>query len=66
MKRPLPTPTIANPYAQVDFIFNLIAATKTNKHTKNNYRVALTFYKKYLEKTYNYNEDFEKIGLFYL
>lgn len=66
MKRSLPIPTNATPYAQVDFIFNLIADTKTNKHTRSNYRTALTFYKKYLEKTYNYNEDFEKIGLFYL
>lgn len=66
MKRQLPTPTASNPYAQVDFIFNLIAETKTNKSTKNNYTNALTFYKKYLDKTSNYNMDFAETGLFYL
>lgn len=66
MKRTLPTPTITNSYAQVDFIFNLIAETKTNKSTKDNYKTALTFYKQYLDKTANYNDDFAKTGLFYL
>lgn len=66
MKRTLPIPTITNPYAQVDFIFNLIAETKTNKSTKKNYKTALTFYKKYLDKSANHNDDFAKTGLFYL
>ncbi|MFD1030803.1 site-specific integrase [Metaplanococcus flavidus] len=66
MKRILPQPTAENPYAQVDFIFHLIADTKMNKNTKDNYSTALTYYKKFLSDTHNYDEDLEISSFFYL
>lgn len=66
MKRILPTPTPSNPFAQIDYIFNLVADGKYSKSTKSNYTTALSFYKKFLKSTSNYNLDLKKTKLVYL
>lgn len=66
MRRIPPMPIKDNPYAQVDFIFNLVAEMKSNKHTKSNYTTALTYYKKFLDATNNYDLDLKESGVFYL
>lgn len=66
MKQIPPFPTKDKPYAQVDFIFNLVAEMKTNKNTQSNYKTALTYYKKFLDATNNYDVDLKESGVFYL
>ncbi|MFE4115791.1 site-specific integrase [Priestia sp. YIM B13448] len=66
LKERLPDPTIENPYVQVDFIFQLIASQKHNVSTQSNYKSASTFYKKYLQETYNYDERLKNDPRFYL
>ncbi len=66
MTRILPQPTNEKPYAQVEFVFHLIANTKANTHTKANYISALNYYKKFLDNTHNYNENLASTRLFFL
>lgn len=66
LKDRLPMPTLENPYAQVNFIFEEVIRTKTNKNTKNNYISALTFYKNFLVETNNYDKRLIENPLFYL
>lgn len=66
MRSKLPIPTKNNPYVQLDFMFNKVAGTKTNKSTKSKYLTALNYYKKFLNATANYNEDLRTNGLFYI
>src|ERR1700752_1521891 len=63
---PLPEPTLENPYAQVDWIFNERMSLPEAEHTKNNYRMAVVFYKRFLRETNNYNTLLDKDPRFYI
>jgi integrase len=62
----LPKPTVENPYAQLDFIFELVKHKKKAK-TGGIYSHALTYYKHvFLANAHNYNPSLENNKLFYL
>jgi integrase len=63
---PMPPPTLENPYAQVDWIFNEKMSLYENKDTKDNYRLGLTFYKRFLRETNNYNPLLDVDPRFYI
>src|ERR1041384_1764869 len=52
---PMPEPTFENPHAQVDWIFGQKMSLYENEDSRANYRSALSFYKKFLQQTSNYN-----------
>lgn len=62
----LPIPTLNEPLIQLDWIFERKIALYDNKSSKSNYESALSFYKKFLKATNNYNEDFKNNHLFYI
>ncbi len=66
LKEMIPEPTYKKPYAQVDFIFQQIASLKYNRHTQENYKTALAFYKKFLKETNNYDNSLSSDPRFYL
>ncbi len=61
----LPEPTIENPFAQIDFLFNRLALVKhTSRSTISS---CLSFYKRtYLAATNNYDKDLAEQKLFYV
>lgn len=61
-----PEPTKANPFIQVDWIFHERASICNTKSTVNNYTNACSFYKKYLQKSFNYNSYLKDDSRFYL
>jgi integrase len=63
---PMPVPTIDNPYAQVDWIFKEKLSLYEKHDTKNIYRNALTFYKRFLKETNNYNPALDSDPRFYI
>lgn len=65
-RRHMPVPTRKNPHAQLDWIFKEKISLYTNKHTKYNFSSALTFYKRFLEETNNYNPLLDSDPRFYI
>jgi len=66
MTTKLPIPTLSNPFAQVNYIFNLVAETKNTISSQSNYITALKHYKNYLLKTNDYNVHLKETKLFYI
>jgi integrase len=66
LKDSLPTPTNESPYTQVDYIFETVGNLKYSDSTKENYKQALSFYKKLLNETNNYDSRLEEDSRFYL
>jgi integrase len=66
LKIKLPQPTMENPYAQVDFIFNEVAKNKFTQSTSQNYLQALSYYKKFLSETSNYDDRLIKDPRFFV
>jgi hypothetical protein len=63
---PMPEPTPEHPYAQVDWIFREKMSLYEKSHTKENYKAALAFYKKFLQETSNYNPLLDGDARFYI
>jgi integrase len=63
---PIPEPTFENPYAQVDWIFKEKMSLYDKDDTKANYKMALTFYKRFLQETNNYNPLLDGDPRFYI
>jgi len=61
-----PSPTRDNPHRQLDWIFRDKISLYANEDTRTNYSTALTFYKRFLKHTHNYNPLLEKDPRFYL
>ena len=66
MREHLPSPTKDDPHRQLDWIFQDKISLYANKDTRRNYSTALTFYKRFLKHTHNYNPLLKKDPRFYL
>src|SRR5947207_5111379 len=62
----LPTPTLACPYAQLDWIFTDKASLYSKKSTKDNYLSGLGFYKRFLRETNNFSKTLEHDPRFFI
>lgn len=62
----MPEPTLENPYAQVEWIFRQKMSLYDKKWSSENYKTGLTFYKRFLEDTNNYNPALDGDPRFYI
>lgn len=64
--RDLPEPTLQTPLAQIEWVFEEKKSLYENLHTRNNYTVGLTFYKRFLQQTNNYSPMLEADPRFFI
>lgn len=62
----LPTPTMADPHAQLIWIFRDKGSLYSNQESRKSYRTALVFYQRFLKQTHNYSKALERDPRFFL